>query len=226
MDMPDGKGLSAAWIKTSVDRSLKRLQTDVIDLYQAHKDDEATPLEETLSAFGDLIKAGKVRAIGASNYGAPRLAEALKVSDAHGLPRYVSLQPHYNLVERPLFEGALEDLCVKEKLGVIPYFSLAAGFLTGKYRSEADLGKSTVRGQGAAKYLKGSGPKVLAALDAIAGETKATPGQVALAWLIARPSITAPIASASRPEQMADLVKACTLSLSKAQIAALDAASA
>lgn len=226
MEMPDGKGLSADWIKTSVDRSLKRLQTDVIDLYQAHKDDAETPLAETLSAFADLIRAGKVRAIGASNYSAPRLAEALKVSDAHGLPRYVSLQPHYNLVERPLFEGALEDLCLREKLGVIPYYSLAAGFLTGKYRSEADLGKSAARGQGAAKYLKGNGPKVLAALDAVAGETGATPAQVALAWLIARPSITAPIASASRPEQMTDLVKAVSLSLSQAQIAALDQASA
>ncbi len=226
MEMPDGKGLSAAWIKTSVERSLKRLQTDVIDLYQAHRDDEATPLEETLSAFADLIKAGKVRAIGASNYSAARLAEALKVSKALGLPRYESLQPHYNLVERPLFEGALEDLCLSEKLGVIPYFSLAAGFLTGKYRSAADLGKSAVRGQGVAKYLEGRGPKVLAALDAIAGETGASQAQVALAWLIARPSITAPIASASRPEQMGDLIKACALSLSKAQIATLDAASA
>lgn len=226
MEMPDGKGLSAAWIKTSVDRSLKRLQTDVIDLYQAHQDDQATPLEETLGAFADLIRAGKVRAIGASNYTAPRLAEALKVSDAHGFPRYVSLQPHYNLVERPLFEEALEDLCLKEKLGVIPYYSLAAGFLTGKYRSQADLGKSAARGQGVAKYLEGRGPKVLAALDQVASETRTTPAQVALAWLMARPSITAPIASASRPEQMDDLIRACTLSLSAGQIAALDTASA
>jgi aryl-alcohol dehydrogenase-like predicted oxidoreductase len=226
MDMPDGGGLSAAWIKTSVDRSLKRLRTDVIDLYQSHRDDEKTPLEETLGAYADLIKAGKVRAIGASNYTAPRLAEALAVADAHGLPRYVSLQPHYNLVERPLFEDALEAVCLKNKLGVIPYYSLAAGFLTGKYRSQADLGKSAARGQGAAKYLSGRGPKVLAALDAVAAETHATPGQVALAWLMARPSITAPIASASRVEQMDDLVKACSLGLSKAQVAALDSASA
>jgi len=225
MDMPDGAGLSAAWIRTSVDRSLKRLRTDVIDLYQSHRDDEKTPLEETLGAYADLIKAGKVRAIGASNYAAPRLAEALAVADAHGLPRYVSLQPHYNLVERPLFEDALEAVCLKNKLGVIPYYSLAAGFLTGKYRSQADLGKSAARGQGVAKYLSGRGPKVLAALDAVAAETRATPAQVALAWLMARPSITAPIASASRVEQMEDLVKACSLSLSKAQIAALDAAS-
>lgn len=226
MEMPDGKGLSAAWIKTSVDRSLTRLKTDVIDLYQAHQDDQETPLEETLGAFADLIRAGKVRAIGASNYTAPRLAEALKVAEANGLPRYVSLQPHYNLVERPLFEGALEDLCLAEKLGVIPYFSLAGGFLTGKYRSEADLGKSAARGEDAVKYLSGRGPEVLAALDAVAGEAGATPAQVALAWLMARPSITAPIASASRPEQMGDLVAACSLSLSPAQIATLDQASA
>jgi aryl-alcohol dehydrogenase-like predicted oxidoreductase len=226
MDMPDGGGLSAAWIKTSVDRSLKRLRTDMIDLYQSHKDDEKTPFEETLGAYADLIRAGKVRAIGASNYTAPRLSEALAVADAHGLPRYVALQPHYNLVERPLFEDALEAVCVENKLGVIPYFSLAAGFLTGKYRSEADLGKSAARGQGVAKYLSGSGRKALAALDAVAADKQATPAQVALAWLMARPSITAPIASASRPEQMEDLVKACSLSLSPAQIAALDAASA
>jgi aryl-alcohol dehydrogenase-like predicted oxidoreductase len=226
MDMPDGGGLSPAWIKTSVDRSLARLQTDVIDLYQSHKDDEKTPLAETLGAYADLIKAGKVRAIGASNYSAARLREALKVSDEHGLPRYVSLQPHYNLVERPLFEDELEAVCLEEKLGVIPYFSLAAGFLTGKYRSEGDLGKSAARGQGVAKYLSGRGPKVLAALDAVAAETGTTPTQVALAWLMARPSITAPIASASRLEQMGDLVAACSLTLSPAQIAALDAASA
>jgi aryl-alcohol dehydrogenase-like predicted oxidoreductase len=226
MDMPDGKGLSAAWIKTSVDRSLKRLRTDVIDLYQSHKDDETTPLEETLGAYADLIKAGKVRTIGASNYTAPRLREALAVAEAHGLPRYVSLQPHYNLVERPLFEDALEAVCLEAHLGVIPYWSLASGFLTGKYRSEADLGKSAARGQGVAKYLGGQGPKVLAALDAVAAETQSTPAQAALAWLMARPSITAPIASASRVEQIEDLVKACSLSLSQAQIAALDAASA
>jgi aryl-alcohol dehydrogenase-like predicted oxidoreductase len=226
MDMPDGSGLSAAWIKTSVERSLKRLQTDVIDLYQSHKDDETTPLAETLGAYADLIKAGKVRAIGASNYTAPRLTEALAVAEAHGLPRYVSLQPHYNLVERPLFEDALEAVCLEASLGVIPYWSLASGFLTGKYRSEADLGKSAARGQGVAKYLTGRGPKVLAALDAVAGETGSTPAQVALAWLMARPSITAPIASASRVEQMEDLVKACSLSLSPAQIGALDTASA
>jgi aryl-alcohol dehydrogenase-like predicted oxidoreductase len=226
MDMPDGSGLSAAWIKTSVDRSLKRLRTDVIDLYQSHKDDETTPLEETLGAYADLIRAGKIRAIGASNYTAPRLAEALALSEAQGLPRYVSLQPQYNLVDRPLFEDALEAVCLAGKLGVIPYYALAMGFLTGKYRAASDAGKSAARGPRAAQYLSGRGPSVLTALDAVAAETKATPAQVALAWLMARPSITAPIASASRIEQMEDLVKACSLSLSKAQIAALDAASA
>lgn len=226
MEMPDGKGLSAAWIRTSVERSLKRLQTDVIDLYQAHRDDPETPLEETLGAFADLIRDGKVRAIGASNYDAPRLAEALRVAEAHGLPRYAALQPHYNLIERPLFEGSLEALCLKEKLGVIPYFSLASGFLTGKYRSAADLGKSAARGQGMGKYLTDKGRAVLAALDRVAGETGGRPAQVALAWLMARPAITAPIASATRLEQVEDLVRACALRLSPAQITILDDASA
>jgi aryl-alcohol dehydrogenase-like predicted oxidoreductase len=219
-----GKGLSSAWIKRSIEDSLKRLQTDYVDLYQAHQDDPATPLPETLSAFADLIQSGKVRAIGASNYSAPRLEEALATSRANNLPAYVSLQPHYNLVERPIYEDALEAACQRHQLGVIPYYSLASGFLTGKYRSTADLGKSS-RGRGAAKYLEGNGPKVLAALDEVAGATAATPAQVALAWMMARPSITAPIASASKPEQLGDLVKAATLKLSPAQIASLNAAS-
>ena len=227
MEMPGrGKGLSPAWIKSSVDESLKRLQTDTIDLYQAHQDDPSTPLADTLGAFADLIKAGKVRAIGASNYSAERLEEALKVSDAGGLPAYVSLQPHYNLMERPLFEEALEAVCLKHKLGVIPYYSLASGFLSGKYRTRDDLAKSAARGRAVAKYLDGKGPRVLAALDQVAGAADATAAQVALAWLMARPSITAPIASASRPEQLDDLIKATALKLSAAQIAALDAASA
>jgi aryl-alcohol dehydrogenase-like predicted oxidoreductase len=226
MPMPDGKGLSGAWIGRAIEDSLRRLQTHYVDLYQAHQDDEATPLPETLGAFAGLIKSGKVRAIGASNYTAARLKQALKASDELGVPRYVSLQPHYNLMERPLFEAELETLCETEGLGVIPYYSLAAGYLTGKYRSKADLSKSAVRGEGAGKYLDGRGPKVLAVLDQVAGETRSTPAQVALAWLIARPSITAPIASASKPEQLTDLVKACTLKLTPAQIAALDQASA
>jgi aryl-alcohol dehydrogenase-like predicted oxidoreductase len=224
MQMPGGKGLSPAWIKQAIDDSLKRLQTDYVDLYQAHADDASTPLADTLGTYGELIKAGKVRAIGASNYTAPRLEEAMETSRKNNLPAYVSLQPHYNLVERPLYEEALEAVCQKHKLGVIPYYSLASGFLTGKYRSSADFGKSP-RGRGAGKYLEGKGPKVLAALDQVAKDTKSTPAQVSLAWMIARPSITAPIASASKPEQMDDLVKATSLKLSAAQIAALDAAS-
>jgi aryl-alcohol dehydrogenase-like predicted oxidoreductase len=225
MEMPGrGKGLSPAWIKQAIDDSLKRLQTDYVDLYQAHADDPSTPLADTLGTYGELIKAGKVRAIGASNYTAPRLEEAMETSRKNNLPAYVSLQPHYNLVERPLYEDALEAVCQKHKLGVIPYYSLASGFLTGKYRSAADFGKSP-RGRGAGKYLEGKGPKVLAALDQIAKDTKSTPAQVSLAWMIARPSITAPIASASKPEQMDDLVKATSLKLSAAQIAALNAAS-
>ncbi len=225
MEMPGrGKGLSPAWIKQAIDESLKRLQTDDVDLYQAHADDAATPLADTLGTYGELIKAGKVRNIGASNYTAPRLEEAMETSRKNNLPAYVSLQPHYNLVERPLYEDALEAVCQRHKLGVIPYYSLASGFLTGKYRSSADFGKSP-RGRGAGKYLEGKGPKVLAALDKIANETRSTPAQVSLAWLMARPSITAPIASASKPEQMDDLIKATALKLSPAQIEALNAAS-
>ena len=227
MEMPGrGQGLSPAWIKQAIENSLKRLQTDYVDLYQAHRDDPATPLADTLGTYGELIKAGKVRAVGASNYTAPRLEEALATSKSNNLPSYVSLQPHYNLVERPLFEDGLEAVCEKHKLGVIPYYSLASGFLTGKYRSSADQGKSAARGRSVGKYLEGKGPKVLAALDEVAGATKSTPTQVSLAWMMARPSITAPIASASKPEQLGDLVKATTLKLSPAQIKALDAASA
>jgi len=227
MEMPGkGSGLSAAWIRQSVEESLSRLQTDYIDLYQAHQDDEKTPLTETLGAFADLIRSGKVRTIGASNYGAERLDEALAASDAAGLPRYVSLQPLYSLVERPAYEDTLEAVCRRHGLGVIPYFSLASGFLTGKYRSKVDLGKSAARGQMVEKYLDARGLGVLDALDAVAGETGATQTQVALAWLIARPGITAPIASASKPEQLGDLVKAATLNLSAGHIAQLDAASA
>jgi aryl-alcohol dehydrogenase-like predicted oxidoreductase len=226
MDMGDGHvGLSRAWITRAVNDSLRRLQTDYIDLYQAHKDDEATPLEETLEAFASLIAAGKVRAIGASNYSAPRLREALDVSARLGVPRYESLQPHYNLVERAIYEDALEPLCAAEGLGVINYFALAAGFLTGKYRSEADLARSP-RGAGVAKYLDDRGKRILAALDAAAAKLQVTPGQIAIAWLIARPSITAPIASATSLEQLHDLLAAARLQLDAETIAALDRASA
>jgi aryl-alcohol dehydrogenase-like predicted oxidoreductase len=224
--MGDGNvGLSRAWITRAVDDSLRRLQTDYIDLYQAHRDDENTPLEETLEAFASLIQAGKVRAIGASNYSAPRLRESLDVSAKLGLPRYESLQPHYNLVERAIFEEALEPLCLAEGVGVINYFALAAGFLTGKYRSEADLAKSP-RGAGVAKYLDERGQRILAALDAAAAATGATPGQIAIAWLIARPSVTAPIASATSIEQLHDLIGAARLTLDAETITALDHASA
>jgi len=225
MDMGGGNaGLSRDWILRAVDDSLRRLQTDFIDLYQAHQDDPNTPLEETLGAFASLIEAGKVRAIGASNYSAPRLKEALETSARLGLPRYETLQPHYNLVERKIFEDALEPLCVAEGLGVIPYYALASGFLSGKYRGEADLAKSP-RGRGVAKYLDDRGARILAALDAAAREHGATPAQIALAWLIARPSISAPIASATTVEQLEDFVAAARLRLSDTTIAALDHAS-
>jgi aryl-alcohol dehydrogenase-like predicted oxidoreductase len=226
MDLGEGKsGLSKARIKYAVEASLIRLQTDYIDLYQAHKDDEETPLEETLGAFAELIKEGKVRAIGASNYTPERLKQALDVSKKLGLPRYESLQPHYNLVERPIFEDALGPLCQAEGLGVINYYGLASGFLTGKYRVEADF-EGKARGAAAKKYLNPKGLAVLAALDAQAKRLGATPAQVALAWLIARPEVTAPIASATTLAQFGELVKAATLKLDAEAVAALDAASA
>ena len=220
------KGLKPDYIRQAVEDSLKRLQTDRIDLYQSHKDDPDTPLSETLGAYDDLVKAGKVRVIGASNYSAARLKEALDVSAKNGLPRYECMQPEYNLVERKVFEGELQDLCVKEQIGVIPFFSLAAGFLTGKYRSEADLGKSVRGPRTAGKYLKTNGPKVLAALDSVAAAHKATCAQVALAWIMARKGLTAPIASATTVGQLEELLGAAKLSLTAADIAELDAASA
>jgi aryl-alcohol dehydrogenase-like predicted oxidoreductase len=218
------KGLSRAWIMKEVDASLKRLQTDVIDLYQAHRDDPDTPQQETAQAFADLVKQGKVRVLGASNFAPARLKSALDISKAQGLPRYESLQPLYNLVERPAFEAELEPLCRDEGLGVINYYALAAGFLTGKYRSDADLGKSP-RGGGVKKYLNERGRGVLKALDDVAGRHKATPAQVALAWLMARPSVTAPIASATSLEQLRDLLQAVELKLDPHDVAQLDAAS-
>jgi len=222
---PDKKGLSKTYILRGVEDSLQRLQTDYIDLYQSHIDDLAIPLEETLGAYDQLIKQGKVRAIGASNYSAERLAVALKASKEHGLPRYQCLQPHYNLYERAGYERELEPLCVKEGIGVIPYFALASGFLTGKYRSENDLSKGP-RGQMVKKYLDERGFRILAALDKVAAQVQATPGKVAIAWLIARPSITAPIASATSVEQLKDLVDAANLRLDEESIKALNEASA
>ncbi len=221
---PDKKGLSRAYMQTAVEASLRRLQTDYIDLYQSHRDDPETPIEETLSAYADLIEAGKVREIGASNFSADRLGESLKVSAAKGLPRYQSLQPQYNLMERAAFEGPLEDLCLAEKIGVIGYYSLASGFLTGKYRSKADI-EGRARGPGVAKYLTDFGLGVIKALDEVAARYEAKPGQIALAWLIARPAVTAPIASATNLEQVAELVEAAEIELDADSIAMIDAAS-
>jgi aryl-alcohol dehydrogenase-like predicted oxidoreductase len=226
MDLGEGRsGLSKAWMAKAVEDSLQRLQTDYIDLYQAHLDDEATALEETLEGFAGLIAAGKVRVIGASNYSAPRLAEALEISARHGLPRYETLQPLYNLVERPAYEAELKAVCEAQDVSVIPYYSLASGFLTGKYRSEADLSKSP-RGGGVKKYLNAHGQATLKALDDIAAQHSATPAQVALAWLMAQPTIAAPIASATNLQQLDDIMKAASLSLSPTDLASLDAASA
>lgn len=222
---PSEKGLSAAYIRRAVERSLNRLQIDTIDLYQSHQDDAATPLEETLGAFGELIAAGKVRAIGASNYSAARLAEALRVSDEKKLPRYASLQPGYNLYDRAGYEAELEPLCRAEGLAVLPYYSLAAGFLTGKYRSEADLGQSA-RGAKVKNYLNDRGFKILTALDRVAARVGSTPGKVAIAWLLAQPTITAPIASATSVEQLHDLLAATALALDTDSVNELTAASA
>jgi aryl-alcohol dehydrogenase-like predicted oxidoreductase len=222
---PDKKGLSKSYILRSVEDSLRRLQTDYIDLYQSHQDDPETPLEETLEAYAQLIKQGKVRAIGASNYSAERLAESLKVSEQHRFPRYESLQPLYNLYDRADYEKELEPLCEEKSVGVISYYSLASGFLTGKYRSEEDLSKS-VRGQGVKKYLNERGFRILKAMDEVAAQHDSTPARVSLAWLIARPSITAPIVSATSLEQLNDLVEATKLELDDSSIALLNQASA
>ena len=226
MDMGgDDKGLSAAYIERAVERSLTRLGVDHIDLYQSHRDDPATPLAETLGAFAKLVKAGKVRAIGASNYSAARLAEALQVSAENGLPRYESLQPEYSLVERAGYEAELEPLCRREQVGVIGYFSLASGFLTGKYKSKADATGKARAGR-VEKYLDDRGFGILSAVEAVAAEKGSTPARVALAWLIARPGVTAPIASATSTEQLLDLVEATKLTLTADEIERLDAATA
>ncbi|HQT77048.1 MAG TPA: aldo/keto reductase [Rhodopila sp.] len=225
MDMGgEKKGLSRTYMQQAVEDSLRRLQTDYIDLYQSHKDDPETPIEETLSAYADLIKQGKVREIGASNFAADRLAESLRISTEKSLPRYQSLQPHYSLVERTEFEGPLEDLCLKEKVGVIGYYSLASGFLTGKYRSRADM-EGRTRGSRVEKYLNENGLRVLQALDEVGLRYEAKPGQIAIAWLIARPSVTAPIASATDLTQLAELVEAAEIELDAESIEKIDAAS-
>ncbi|WP_299637903.1 aldo/keto reductase [Devosia sp.] len=217
-DMGQGhRDLSARWIEQEVEASLKRLQTDVIDLYQTHWPDEATPQEETLGAYDRLVKAGKVRFIGASNFTAEMHAEALAISQANGYARYESEQPEYNLYAREIFEGPLQDFCVGNEIGVITYFSLAAGFLTGKYRSEADFGKSA-RGARMTRYLDAKGHRILAALDAVSARTGATPAELALAWLNAQPGVTAPIASATSIEQLQSLARGAQLQLSAADL--------
>jgi len=224
--MGEGKqGLSARYIRQAVEASLQRLQTDYIDLYQSHDDDQDTPLAESLGAFDALIKEGKVRAIGASNYSAPRLAEALAVSAEHGFARYETLQPEFNLYSRRIYEQDLEPLVLEQGLGVINFFALASGFLTGKYRSAADQGKSQ-RGDRVLQYLNPRGLQILAALDQVAEKHQATPAQVALAWQIARPSITAPIVSATSLLQLEDILQSRYLQLDAADQLLLDQASA
>jgi aryl-alcohol dehydrogenase-like predicted oxidoreductase len=226
MEMGEGmKGLSAAYIEQAVEASLKRLKTDYIDLYQSHRDDSDTPQAETAEAYGRLIKAGKVRVVGSSNFTAERLKSAIEAAGSAGVPRYESEQPLYNLYDRAGFEGALQQLCIDEEIGVIPFYGLASGFLTGKYRSEADLSKSP-RGGGAKKYMTDRGMRILAALDEVAGGHGATPAQVALAWVMAQPGLTAPIASATSVAQLQELMGAAELSLSTEDLKALDVASA
>jgi aryl-alcohol dehydrogenase-like predicted oxidoreductase len=224
-DMGQGhKILRRDYILQAAEASLRRLQVDCIDLYQSHWDDENTPFEETLAAYDRLIRDGKVKAIGASNLSAARLAAALDASTAKGLPRYATLQPHYNLYERAGFEGDLQALCQRERLGVIPYFALAAGFLTGKYRSEADFDKSP-RGPGMKKFLNPRGLRILDALGEVSRRQHATPAQVSLAWLMTRPAVTAPIASATNPDQLREILGAASLRLDADAIQALESAS-
>lgn len=222
---PDRTGLSPRWIAQSVEDSLKRLGTDHIDLYQAHRPDPAVPIAETLGAFQLLIEQGKVRAIGASNYDAAQLAEALDVAEAQGLPRYATLQPKYNLMDRAEFEDALQPLCVARQVAVIPFYGVAAGFLTGKYRSTADI-EGRPRAKALAAYANDRGWRVIAALDAVSARLGVAPVEVAIAWLRTRPALAAPIASATSPEQLAALLRGATLALDAAAIATLDAASA
>lgn len=227
MDMGEGRiGLKPERIREAVEASLRRLQVDCIDLYQAHKDDEATPLQATLEAFARLVEEGKVRAIGASNYSAARLAQALETSQRAKLPRYESLQPLYNLYDRADFEAELQALCRREQVGVINYYALAAGFLTGKYRGAEDAARSARGGGVVKKYLNDRGLRILAALDEAAQATGAKPGQVAIAWVMAQPGVTSPIASATTLPQLQELVQAARLRLAPELLRKLDAASA
>jgi aryl-alcohol dehydrogenase-like predicted oxidoreductase len=225
-DMGQGKkDLSAAHIGEAIEASLKRLQTDMVDLYLSHWPDPTVSHEETLGAYQKLIAAGKVRFIGASNLDAGQMRAALDVARLRDLPRYQVLQPGYNLYDRAEFEGPLRDLCVAENLGVISYYSLAKGFLSGKYRSRDDLGKSA-RGSGVQEYLNPRGMRILAALDTVAARHKAVPAEVALAWVMARPGITAPIASATNLDQVESLIRAASLKLAADDMAELEKASA
>jgi aryl-alcohol dehydrogenase-like predicted oxidoreductase len=219
-----GKGLSRKHIQQAVEDSLQRLQTDYIDLYQSHIDDESTPLEETLETYGELIRQGKVRAIGASNYSAERLAQALEISRQHGYPRYESLQPRYNLYDRDGYEQDLQQICQEHSIGVISYSSLCSGFLSGKYRSEKDLSIS-LRGSSVKRYLNPRGLRILEAIDQVAKTYNSTPTQVSLAWLIANPTITAPIVSATKVEQLNDIIKAVNINLDQDAIDLLNQAS-
>ncbi len=213
---PGRWGLSANYIRQAVEDSLKRLQTDYIDLYQSHDDDPHTPMEETLSTFTDLVREGKIRAIGASNFSADRLALALKVSKANNYARYETIQPLYNLYDRSI-EKDLQPLCIKEQVGIISYYALASGFLTGKYRSEGDLNKS-VRGGGIKKYLNSKGEKILSALDEVSIKYKTKPATIALAWLMSRRGVVAPIASATTEDQLRDLLKSTEIRLDEESI--------
>lgn len=221
---PGLKGLSASYIEQAVEASLRRLQTDYIDLYQSHEDDAATPMEETLAAFDRLVRAGKVRAIGASNYSGARLAESLDISRRNGLVRYESLQPLYNLYDRQPFEGEYAELCAREQVSVLPYFALAAGFLSGKYRRPEDL-KGRARAGMVERMLTDRGLGILAALDLVAARLDVEPASVAIAWLLQRPTVTAAIASATRPSHFEALVQATQLELDADALACLDAAS-
>jgi len=217
---PDKKGLKAAYIKEALEASLKRLQTDYIDLYQSHRPDAETPHEETLEAFDGLIRAGKVRVIGSSNFTAAMIRDAHETAVIKSLPRYETEQPEYNLYDRSKYEGELQELAVAEDIGIIPYFSLAAGFLTGKYRSEADFGKSQ-RGGRMERYLNDKGFRILKALDAVSAANDATPAEVSLAWLVAQKGVSAPIASATSVDQVKSLAKGVRLKLSEADLAVL-----
>ncbi len=221
----DGQGLGQSRIADSIEGSLRRLRTDRVDLYYAHKDDPDTPIEHVLSEFDRLVRDGKVRALGASNFSADRLRASLDFSEKAGLARYEVLQPEYNLMARDEYEGDLQKLCMEREIGVLPYFGLASGFLTGKYRSEADFSKSP-RGAGMARYLNDKGYRVLDALDSIAAETGASQAQIALAWISGQPGVTAPIASATGTGQLEELLGAMTLKLSAEQSERLTAASA